>query len=47
VDLAENLTSGRAKDRMRPLKQEADKRRNNSQARDLSDALNKYFDTEA
>jgi transcriptional regulator with XRE-family HTH domain len=47
VDLAENLTSGRAKDRMRPLKQEADKRRNNSQARELSDALNKYFDTEA
>nr|CEL16059.1 regulator [Kibdelosporangium sp. MJ126-NF4] len=47
VELAENLTSGRAKDRMRPLKQEADKRRNNTQARDLSDALNKYFDTEA
>jgi tetratricopeptide (TPR) repeat protein len=47
VDLAENLTSGRTKDRMRPLKQEADKRRNNSQARELSDVLNKYFDADA
>jgi transcriptional regulator with XRE-family HTH domain len=47
VDLAENLTSGRTKDRMRPLKQEADKRRNNTHARELSDVLGKYFDTEA
>jgi tetratricopeptide (TPR) repeat protein len=44
VDLAENLTSGRTRDRMRPLKQEADKRRNNMNARELSDVLGKYFD---
>lgn len=46
VDLAENLTSGRTKDRMRPLKQEADKRRNNTHARELCDVLNKYFHTD-
>src|SRR6266540_2726280 len=33
VDLAEHLKSNRVRDRMRPLKDEADKRRNNSQAR--------------
>jgi tetratricopeptide (TPR) repeat protein len=47
VEMAENLTSGRTKDRLRPLKQEADRRKNNSQARELSDVLNKYFDTDA
>ncbi|MET0132029.1 MAG: helix-turn-helix transcriptional regulator [Kibdelosporangium sp.] len=47
VELAGNLTSDRTKDRMRPLKQEADKRRNNTHARELSDVLNKYFDADA
>jgi hypothetical protein len=44
--MAENLTSGRTKDRLRPLKQEADKRKSNAQARELSDVLHKYFDTD-
>src|SRR6266545_1805270 len=39
VDLAEHLKSNRVKDRMRPLKDEADKRRNNSHARELSDNI--------
>src|SRR6266496_5201472 len=46
VDLAEHLKSNRVKDRMRPLKEEADKRRNNSHARDLSDNIDRPF-TEA
>jgi len=43
VDLAEHLKSNRVKDRMRPLKDEADKRRNNSHARDLSDNIGKLY----
>lgn len=39
VELASNLKSSRVKDRLMPLKKEADKRRNNSNARDLSDTL--------
>jgi transcriptional regulator with XRE-family HTH domain/tetratricopeptide (TPR) repeat protein len=43
VDLAEHLKSNRVRDRMRPLKEEADKRRNNSQARDLSDNIGRLY----
>jgi transcriptional regulator with XRE-family HTH domain/tetratricopeptide (TPR) repeat protein len=43
VDLAEHLKSARVRDRMRPLKEEADKRRNNSQARDLSDNIGRLY----
>jgi transcriptional regulator with XRE-family HTH domain len=43
VDLAEHLKSNRVKDRMRPLKDEADKRRNNSHARDLSDNIGRLY----
>jgi transcriptional regulator with XRE-family HTH domain len=42
VDLAEGLKSSRARDRMVPLKQEADKRRNNPDARDLAERIAKF-----
>jgi transcriptional regulator with XRE-family HTH domain len=42
VDLAEGLKSSRARDRMRPLKEEADKRRNNPDARDLAERIAKF-----
>jgi transcriptional regulator with XRE-family HTH domain/tetratricopeptide (TPR) repeat protein len=41
VDLAEHLKSSRVRERMRPLKEEADKRRNNSQARELSENISR------
>ncbi len=43
VDLAEHLKSARVRDRMRPLKEEADKRRNNAHARDLSDNIGRLY----
>lgn len=43
VDLAEHLKSNRVRDRMRPLKDEADKRRNNTHARELSDNIGKLY----
>lgn len=43
VELAEGLKSSRAKDRMLPLKQETDKRRNNPDARDLSERIAKFI----
>lgn len=43
VDLAEYIKSARTRDRMRPLKAEADKRANNADARDLSELLAKFL----
>jgi transcriptional regulator with XRE-family HTH domain len=43
VDLAEHLKSNRVRDRMRPLKDEADKRRNNTHARELSDNIGRLY----
>ncbi|KAA2263719.1 helix-turn-helix transcriptional regulator [Solihabitans fulvus] len=43
VDLSESLKSVRTRDRMKPLKKEADKRRNNPDARELSDRLAKFI----
>ncbi|HEY4019498.1 MAG TPA: helix-turn-helix domain-containing protein [Pseudonocardiaceae bacterium] len=43
LEIAENLKSARVKDRMVPLKDEAEKRRNNSDARDLAERLNKFM----
>jgi len=43
VELAEGLKSRRVRDRMRPLLVEADKRRNNGDARDLADTVSKYY----
>jgi transcriptional regulator with XRE-family HTH domain len=43
VDLAEHLKSNRVRDRMRPLKEEADKRRNNTHARELSDNIGRLY----
>jgi transcriptional regulator with XRE-family HTH domain/predicted negative regulator of RcsB-dependent stress response len=43
VELAEGLKSRRVRDRMKPLLVEADKRRNNGDARDLADTVSKYY----
>jgi tetratricopeptide (TPR) repeat protein len=43
VDLAEHLKSARVRERMRPLKEEADKRRNNTQARELSENIGRLY----
>jgi transcriptional regulator with XRE-family HTH domain len=43
VDLAEHVKSKRIRDRLRPLKDEADKRRGNGQARDLTDVLGRLY----
>ena len=43
LEIAENLKSARVKDRMIPLKDEAEKRRNNSDARDLAERLSKFM----
>lgn len=45
VDLAGTISSVRTKSRMQPLKGEADRRRNNSDARDLSDRIAKFLNT--
>lgn len=42
VDLAEDLKSVRTKDRMRPLQKEAERRRNNPDARDLAERIAKF-----
>jgi transcriptional regulator with XRE-family HTH domain len=43
VDFAEKLTSGRTRQRMAPLKNEADKRNNNPHARELSERIAQFF----
>lgn len=43
LDVAETLKSARTRDRMKPLKVEADRRSNNSDARDLSERIAKYL----
>jgi hypothetical protein len=45
VDLAEGIKSARTKERIKPLKAEADKRANNSDARDLSERINSFLAT--
>ncbi|HEX3649353.1 MAG TPA: tetratricopeptide repeat protein, partial [Pseudonocardiaceae bacterium] len=45
VELAEGIKSARTKDRIKPLKAEADKRANNSDARDLSERINAFLAT--
>jgi len=43
LDAAEGLKSARIKDRMEPLKVEAERRRNNTDARDLADRINAFY----
>jgi len=43
IDCAEGIKSERVKDRMRPLQEEAERRRNNADARDLADRLNAFY----
>jgi tetratricopeptide (TPR) repeat protein len=43
IELAESIKSARTKDRMRPLRVEADKRRNNSDARDLAERIDQFI----
>jgi tetratricopeptide (TPR) repeat protein len=43
IDCAESIKSARVKDRMRPLLAEAERRRNNADARDLADRLKSFF----
>ncbi|SFA82643.1 Transcriptional regulator, contains XRE-family HTH domain [Amycolatopsis marina] len=43
LDSAEGLKSVRVKDRMEPMREEADRRRNNPDARDLVDRINAIF----
>jgi len=47
VDLAQHLKSKRVRDRLEPLRIEADKRRNYADARDLSDLIGRFYDTNA
>jgi transcriptional regulator with XRE-family HTH domain len=42
LDLAEHLKSGRTKDRLKPLKKEADRRSNNADSRDLSQRISEF-----
>ncbi len=46
VDLAQHLKSRRVRDRLMPLKVEADKRRNYSDARELSDTIARFYDAD-
>jgi transcriptional regulator with XRE-family HTH domain/tetratricopeptide (TPR) repeat protein len=46
VDLAQHLKSRRVKDRLMPLKAEADKRRNYNDARELSDTIARFYDAD-
>jgi hypothetical protein len=46
VDLAQHLKSRRVKDRLMPLKEEADKRRNYTDARDLSDTISRFYEAD-
>ncbi|GAA1967112.1 helix-turn-helix transcriptional regulator [Amycolatopsis minnesotensis] len=43
LDAADGLRSHRIKDRMKPLKEEADRRRNNVDARDLAERINAFY----
>ncbi|UOZ09085.1 MULTISPECIES: helix-turn-helix transcriptional regulator [unclassified Amycolatopsis] len=43
IDCAEGIKSERVKDRMRPLQEEAERRRNNADARDLADRLHAFY----
>jgi tetratricopeptide (TPR) repeat protein len=43
LESAEGLKSARIKDRMRPLQEEAEKRKNNPDARDLAERLGSFF----
>jgi ATP/maltotriose-dependent transcriptional regulator MalT len=43
IESAESLKSSRVKDRMAPLKDEADKRKMNADARELSERLARFF----
>jgi tetratricopeptide (TPR) repeat protein/predicted XRE-type DNA-binding protein len=43
LEIAETIKSARVKDRMQPLRDEAERRRNNSDARDLAERLNKFM----
>ncbi|PRX47816.1 helix-turn-helix protein [Prauserella shujinwangii] len=43
LDCAEGLKSGRIKDRMRPLREEAERRANNADARELVERMNAFF----
>lgn len=47
VAVAESLKTAWTKDRLRPLKREADKRRNNADARALSERIATYTSAEA
>ena len=46
VDLAQHLKSHRVRDRLMPLKAEADKRRNYSDAKELSDSIARFYDAD-
>lgn len=46
VDLAQHLKSRRVRDRLAPLKIEADKRRNFGDARDLSDTIARFYEAD-
>jgi hypothetical protein len=43
LESSDGLKSARIKDRMLPLRDEALKRKNNADARELSERLNKFF----
>ncbi|WP_132877134.1 helix-turn-helix domain-containing protein [Tamaricihabitans halophyticus] len=43
IDLAEQVKSGRIKRRMEPLREEAEKRKNNPDARDLAERINEFY----
>jgi transcriptional regulator with XRE-family HTH domain len=43
LDCAEGIKSARVRDRLKPLQEEAERRRNNSDARDLADRLNAFY----
>jgi len=47
VDLAQHLKSKRVRDRLEPLRIEADKRRNYADARELSELIGRFYDANA
>ncbi|OLF18327.1 helix-turn-helix domain-containing protein [Actinophytocola xanthii] len=46
VDLAQHLKSRRVRDRLLPLKEEADKRRNYTDARELADSIGRFYEAD-
>jgi transcriptional regulator with XRE-family HTH domain len=46
VDLAQHLKSRRVRDRLLPLKEEADKRRNYTDARELADTIGRFYEAD-